>query len=149
MIERLLRKFETAKQYVPVPKIKPAGSKTPYGMIFFGTTASPCYEAGEILETEGIALDTLRLRAFPFNDEVVRFIDEHEKLFLVEQNRDGQMRRLLINECEIPPDKLVSILNFDGLPITARDIARMMRESLGQVKVTPIRRQDSANEGQS
>lgn len=137
-MERLSKKFETAKQYVPSPKIKSVGKHTPCGLIFFGTTASPCYEAAEILGEEGILLDTMRIRAFPFNEEVDQFVADHEMVFVVEQNRDGQMRRLLINECEMPPGKLVSILHFDGLPITARSIVNVMRESLGGDNVTPI-----------
>ncbi len=137
-MERLSKKFETAKGYVPTPKIKPAGKPTPYGMIFFGTTASPGYEATEILEEEGILLDTMRIRAFPFNEEVDKFVDDHELVFVVEQNRDGQMRRLLINECEMSPKKMLSVLHFDGLPITARSIVSEMRESLGGSRVTPI-----------
>ena len=140
-MERLLHKFETAKSYVPEPKIKNAANKTPFGMLFFGTTASPAYEAVEILAGEGIDIDTLRLRAFPFNEEVERYVEDHEIVFVVEQNRDGQMRRLMINECEVPPKKLVSVLNYDGLPITARSIAATMRQSLAGNNVTPIKRQ--------
>lgn len=139
-MERLLRKFETAKSYVPAPKIKPAKKKTAVGALFFGTTASPCYEAVEMLEVEGHAIDTIRIRAFPFSKEVETFIAEHEMVFVIEQNRDGQLRRLLINECELPPKKLISILHYDGLPITARSIAMSMRDSLATNKVTPIRR---------
>jgi len=130
-MERLLKKFETAKEYVPAPKIKPANKKTDYGMIFFGTTASPGYEAIEILEEEDIFLDSMRIRAFPFNKDIEEFVDDHEIIFVVEQNRDGQMRRLLINECEISPKKLVSVLHFDGLPITASKIVGVMRQSIG------------------
>ncbi len=145
-MERLLKKFETAKAFVPAPKIKHASRPTRYGMIFFGTTASPSYEATEILEEEGIMLDTMRIRAFPFNDDVEAFINRHERLFVVEQNRDGQMRRLLINECDVPPDKLVSVLHYDGIAITARTITRMMREYLGGGSVTAIRRAQSREE---
>ncbi len=137
-MDRLSKKFETAKQYVPSPKVKPAGKSTAYGMIFFGTTASPGYEAAEILEEEGILLNTMRLRAFPFNEEVDQFVAEHDLLFVVEQNRDGQMRRLLINECEMQPRKLISVLHYDGLPVTARSIVNAMRESLGGDNVRPI-----------
>ena len=115
-------------------------------MIFFGTTASPSYEAREILAGDGILFDSLRLRAFPFSDDVVKFIEEHERLFVIEQNRDGQMRRLLINECEVAPQKLTPILKYDGLPITARAIARMVRESLGGASVTPLRREGGTGE---
>ena len=145
-MERLLKKFETAKEYVPAPKIKPANKKTDYGMIFFGTTASPGYEAIEILEEEGILLDSMRIRAFPFNKDIENFVDDHELIFVVEQNRDGQMRRLLINECEISPKKLVSVLHFDGLPITASKIVGVMRQSIGHKStVVPIH---PTNEGE-
>ena len=139
-MDRLLRKFETAKQYVPEPKIKPATRATPYGALFFGTTASPAYEAVEMLAEEGIAIDTLRLRAFPFSDAVEEFIAGHETVFVIEQNRDGQMRRLLINEIDVPAnEKLVPVLNYDGLPITARQIAGVIRGTLGgSDNVTPI-----------
>ena len=103
-----------------------------------GSAWDCCYEAAEILEEEGILLDTMRLRAFPFNEEVDQFVDDHKLVFVVEQNRDGQMRRLLINECELSPKKLVSVLHFDGLPITARSIVNVMRESLGGDNITPI-----------
>jgi len=139
-VDRLLRKFETAKQYVPEPKVKPAAQATPYGALFFGTTASPAYEAVELLAGEGIHLDTLRLRAFPFTPAVEEFIAKHERVFVIEQNRDGQMRRLLINETDVPAnEKLVPILNYDGLPITARQIAAGIRSHVGGAdNVTPI-----------
>ncbi len=139
-MERLLRKFETAKQFVPAPKIKPAKNSTTYGAIFFGTTASPSYEAVEILEQEGLNVDTMRIRAFPFSQQVEKFIADHDQVFVIEQNRDGQMRRLLMNECEVSPKKLVSVLHYDGLPITARSITEIMRRSLEGSNVTPIRR---------
>jgi 2-oxoglutarate ferredoxin oxidoreductase subunit alpha len=140
-MDRLLKKFETAKQYVPKPKIKSAGKKTPYGSIFFGTTASPAYEAMEILAEEGFVIDTMRLRAFPFTREVEQFIAEHERVFIIEQNRDGQMRRLLINETSVPAkEKLYPVLEYDGLPVTARKIARVIRQALTDSNVTPLRR---------
>jgi 2-oxoglutarate ferredoxin oxidoreductase subunit alpha len=139
-VDRLLKKLETAKQYVPEPKIKPAATKTPYGVIFFGTTASPAYEAVEMLIEEGIAVDTMRLRAFPFSQAVEDFIASHEVVFVVEQNRDSQMLRLLVNETAVPSkEKLVSVLNYDGLPITARQIAAGIRTGIGGTdNVTPI-----------
>ena len=130
-MDRLLQKFATAKELVPEAKIKNAGEPTDYGVMFFGTTASPSYEAVEMLEAEGIALDTCRIRAFPFNTEVEDFISAHKRIFVIEQNRDGQMRRLLINETAVrAKSKLVPILEYDGLPITARSIAEAMRSYL-------------------
>jgi 2-oxoglutarate ferredoxin oxidoreductase subunit alpha len=145
-VDRLLRKFETAKTCVPAPKIKPASRPTKTGALFFGTTASPSYEALEILEEEGYAIDTLRLRAFPFTREVEQFLNDHDTVFVIEQNRDGQMRRLLLNESNAATrEKLVSVLNYDGLPITARHIAGHIRTRLGGANVTSIARKRSGS----
>jgi 2-oxoglutarate ferredoxin oxidoreductase subunit alpha len=79
-------------------------------------------EALQSLAREGIALDTLRVRAFPFADSVVDFVLDHDQVFVVEQNRDAQLRALLINECALDPARLIPILHYDGTPITARFI---------------------------
>jgi 2-oxoglutarate ferredoxin oxidoreductase subunit alpha len=144
-MDRLLQKFETAKDCVPKAKIKPAASPTPYGVMFFGTTASPAYEAVEMLEDEGIALDTCRIRAFPFTAELENFIRDHERIFVIEQNRDGQMRRLLLNETAVDAkSKLVPVLEYDGLPVTARKIAAIMRSYIKEASVASLadRRQE-------
>jgi len=144
-MDRLLKKFETAKSLVPAPKIKQAAMETRFGAVFFGTTASPAYEAIEILEKEGIDLDTMRIRSFPFNMDVEEFLKEHDRIFVVEQNRDGQMRRLLLNETYAPAkEKLVPILEYDGLPVTARKIATMIRNYITHGNVTPINRRRRA-----
>ncbi len=121
-MQRLLRKFETAKAHVPAPVITPAKEKTRFGVIHFGSTAPAMSEALAALETDGLHLDVMRLRAFPFPDSVADFINNHDQVFLVEQNRDAQMRMLLVNECGIDPARFVSILHYDGTPITARYI---------------------------
>jgi len=122
VMQRLLRKFETAKSLVPAPVIHQAAEKTGYGVIYFGSTAPAMDEALAALEEEGLHLNTLRLRAFPFSEAVSEFINAHEQIFLVEQNRDAQMRMLLVNECGVDPARFISILNYDGTPITARFI---------------------------
>jgi len=145
-VDRLLRKFETAKQYVPRPKthppiaVKKPKTKLKLGALFFGTSASPSYEAVETLAVEGYPIDTMRIRAFPFHESLDRFIHEHDLVFMIEQNRDGQMRRLIINECEIPPGKLTPVLNYSGTPITARAIAQQIREALNtkSAKIVPL-----------
>lgn len=135
-VDRLLRKFQTAKTYVPKPKthppieVKKPKTKLKLGALFFGTSASPSYEAVEMLAEEGYPIDTMRIRAFPFHDSLDKFIHDHDEVFVIEQNRDGQMRRLIINECEIPPGKLTSVLNYSGTPITARTIAEQIRKAL-------------------
>lgn len=148
-VDRLLRKFETAKEYVPRPKTHPpievGNPKTDLrlGALFFGTSASPSYEAVETLADEGYPIDTMRIRAFPFHASLDRFIHDHDLVFVIEQNRDGQMRRLIINECEIPPGKLIPVLNYSGTPITARAIARDIRAQLNTkgADVVPLHRE--------
>ncbi len=135
-VDRLLRKFETAKSYVPEPKthppveVKKPKSRKKLGALFFGTSASPAYEAVEMLAEEGYPIDTMRLRAFPFHKSLDEFIREHDVVFVIEQNRDGQMRQLIMNECHVSPDKLASVLNYSGIPITARTIANQIRQAL-------------------
>ena len=122
-MERLLRKFDTAKSLVPQPVVAQSDIPAKRGAIYFGSTSPAMAEAVEALREDGIALDTLRLRAFPFPESVREFIDAHETVFVVEQNRDGQMRSLLVNEFGIDPARLVAVLHYDGTPITARFIA--------------------------
>jgi 2-oxoglutarate ferredoxin oxidoreductase subunit alpha len=127
-VERLLRKFQTAATLVPQPVVKVAAEPTRLGVIYFGSTSPAMAEALEVLEQQGIHLDAMRLRAFPFPESVSEFIRVHDKVFVVEQNRDAQMRTLLVNELEIDPARLVKVLHFDGTPITARFITRAITE---------------------
>ena len=139
-MQRLLRKFETAKDLVPRPLQANADKPTKYGVIYFGSTSPAMDEAIELLEANGHALDRLRVRAFPFHSSVTSFIGEHDFVFVVEQNRDGQLRSLVVNECNIDPVRLVPILHYDGTPITARYIARAIGDHLDALKVTPLRK---------
>lgn len=112
-------------------------------MIFFGTSTAATLEATDMLAASGIHLDAMRLRAFPFSDAVVEFIANHERTFVVEQNRDGQMRKLLIIEADIDPEKLVSVTHYDGMSITARAVVSHIRNALGGssgATITPLRR---------
>jgi 2-oxoglutarate ferredoxin oxidoreductase subunit alpha len=127
-MQRLLRKFETAKSLVPQPVRKDAKRATDYGVIYFGSTAAAIDEALEVLEGQGKHLDALRLRAFPFPDAVFDFIAAHDRVFVVEQNRDGQIRGMLVNEGGVDPAKLPAVLHYDGTPITARFIAGAIAE---------------------
>jgi len=129
-MERLLHKFKTAAVLVPQPVLRNAKQKTSWGVIYFGSTSPAMHEALDVLEEEGIHVDALRLRAFPFPESVHRFIAGHDKVFVAEQNRDAQMRSLLINELEIDPARLVRVLHYDGTPITARFIARAIRHGV-------------------
>jgi 2-oxoglutarate/2-oxoacid ferredoxin oxidoreductase subunit alpha len=127
-VERLLLKFKTAATLVPQPVLQAAASPTPYGVIYFGSTTPAMEEALEVLTALDIPLDAMRLRAFPFPDSVAQFIDSHDAVFVVEQNRDAQMRSLLVNELGIDPARLIPVLHFDGTPITARFITRSIME---------------------
>ena len=129
-MQRLLRKFETAKSVVPGPVVRKAGATTKIGAIYFGSTSPAMDEALASLESQGVHLDTLRLRAFPFADEVVEFINAHDQVFVIEQNRDAQMQKMIVNECGIDPARLPSILHYDGTPITARFITEAIFDRL-------------------
>jgi 2-oxoglutarate ferredoxin oxidoreductase subunit alpha len=138
-MERLQRKFASAKQLVPQPVERRAGRNAAAGVIYFGSTSPAMDEAVAALRTRGIDLDTLRLRAFPFADSVRTFIERHERVFVVEQNRDAQMRALLVNELGIDPAKLVPVLHYDGTPITARFIAQAIADR-AEVFRLPLRK---------
>ena len=119
MLSRLTKKFQTASSTVPAPVFNQEKNISSVGIIYFGSTDCSMQEALDDLEEQNIDVDAMRIRSFPFNLEVWEFIEDHDLLFIVEQNRDGQMRTLLMAEGGIIPDKLVSILCFDGQPITA------------------------------
>ncbi|RYF17257.1 MAG: 2-oxoacid:acceptor oxidoreductase subunit alpha [Comamonadaceae bacterium] len=123
-MERLLRKFRTAAELVPQPVVRRAERDTGLGVIYFGSTSPAMHEALEELAAQGIHLDAMRLRAYPFPDSVADFIARHDRVFVVEQNRDAQMRTLLVDELEAEPARLVKVLHYDGTPITARFIAQ-------------------------
>lgn len=127
-VERLLRKFRTAADLVPQPVIRKASRPSRLGVIYFGSTSPAMHEALDVLPDAGIHLDALRLRAFPFPESVAAFVAEHDVVYVVEQNRDAQMRQLLVNELEIDPAKLIRVLHFDGTPITARFITRAISD---------------------
>ena len=121
-MERLLRKFETARRLLPRPVLKAAAKPTRVGVIHYGSTAQAMDEAQALLAREGLNVDTLRIRAFPLALEIAEFVREHEQVFVVEQNRDAQMRTLMTTDLELAPAQLTSILHFGGMPITARFI---------------------------
>ena len=103
-------------------------------------TSPAMAEAEGLLEERGVAVDLCRLRGYPFADEVATFIAAHEQVFVVEQNRDAQMRTLLVNELGVDPARLVPVLHYDGTPITARFIAGEIGSRADGGNVTPIDR---------
>ncbi|HQC97631.1 MAG TPA: 2-oxoacid:acceptor oxidoreductase subunit alpha, partial [Aquabacterium sp.] len=138
-VQRLLKKFATAATIVPQPVVRTAAKKSRLGVLYFGSTAPAMDEALTALSAAGIHLDAMRLRAFPFPDSVNDFIASHDHVFVVEQNRDAQMRSLLINELEIDPAWLIKVLHYDGTPITARFITQAITEHVHALAVAPRR----------
>ena len=143
-VQRLLKKFETAASLVPKPVWRKAAKKTRLGVIYFGSTSPAMAEALEVLTESGIHLDALRLRAFPFPESVKEFLDLHDEVFVVEQNRDAQMHCLLVNELDVDPARLVRVLHFDGTPITARFISRAITQHVHAEVVSPKRKSKEA-----
>lgn len=129
-MERLLRKFETAADLVPQPVLRPAQQATRLGVIYYGSTTPAMREALDVLERNGVHVDAMRLCAFPFPAVVRQFLLQHDKVFVVEQNRDAQMRSLLINELGADPAQLVRVLHYDGTPITARFIIQAIHDQV-------------------
>ncbi len=119
VLDRIRRKFETAQALVPKPEVTIRDKSGKTGLIYFGSTAPAVREALDALEREGIKVNALRIKAFPFTRDVVSFCAMHERVFVVEQNRDAQMRSLLMTEADVPGAKLIPALNYDGMPLTA------------------------------
>jgi len=119
---------------VPQPIIRKASQATSFGVIYFGSTSPAMREAMDVLEIEGVHLDGMRLQAFPFPQVVTDFIASHSHVFVVEQNRDAQMRTMLVDELNVDPARLIKILHYDGTPITARFIANAIRGTLAKLK---------------
>jgi 2-oxoglutarate/2-oxoacid ferredoxin oxidoreductase subunit alpha len=139
-MQRLLRKFDTAKDLVPRPLQANAEKATKFGVIYYGSTSPAMDEAIHLLQANGHTLDRMRVRAFPFHSSVTSFLADHDFVFVVEQNRDAQLRTLIVNECGVDPVRLVPVLHYDGTPITARFIAQSIGEHLAALKVTPLRK---------
>jgi 2-oxoglutarate ferredoxin oxidoreductase subunit alpha len=122
-MDRLSRKFDTARKFVPAP-VKEVSGTSKIGVIAYGTTHWAMIESHDQLAKEyGVKIDYLRLRAYPFNQEVHEFIRNHERVYVVEQNRDGQMHELL--KLDVAPDQVVKlrrVLHYNGLPLDARSI---------------------------
>jgi 2-oxoglutarate ferredoxin oxidoreductase subunit alpha len=137
-MQRLLRKFETAKTLVPAPIRRDAKRATKTGAIYFGSTTPAMHEGLDALAAQNRHVDALRLRAFPFADSVFDFIAAHDQVFVVEQNRDGQLRTLLVNEGGVDPAKLVPVLHYDGTPITARYIADEIKLTMDAGRRAPV-----------
>jgi len=142
-MERLLHKWETAKTYLPEAKINTVEGGSKVGVVYYGTSEAASLEAAEWLSEDDLGVDTLGIKAFPFTKAIDQFIEEHDVVFVVEQNRDAQMRTLLINEGDIMPSKLVSVLHYDGSPVTASIINEQIKAYLNDANITEFSRKKS------
>jgi 2-oxoglutarate ferredoxin oxidoreductase subunit alpha len=131
-MNRLMTKWETAKKIMPEPRLYQKENQQEVGMLFFGTSTYSSEEAKDLLGAKGIHLDAIRIKSFPFGEATEAFIQSHKLVFIIEQNRDGQLRSLIINEMQTNPAKLIPVLNYDGMPITADEITSQISNYLKQ-----------------
>ena len=139
-MQRLLRKFDTAKQLVPRPLLHPSEKPARFGAIYYGSTSPAMQEALDVLATRGIHINALRVRGFPFREEINDFVNSHPWVFVVEQNRDAQLKTLLVNEAKVNPTRLLSVLHYDGTPITARFIVEQISQHASSRTVVPLKK---------
>ena len=135
-MSRILKKFEGAHKFLPSPIFKQETNASANGIIYFGSTEAVMQESLDELTSLGFPIDAMRIRAFPFNADVWDFIDQHKSIFIVEQNRDAQMKTLVVAEGNINPDKLISVLCFDGAPITAKFICNSIIDVLSDKNIS-------------
>jgi 2-oxoglutarate ferredoxin oxidoreductase subunit alpha len=121
VLDRLVRKFSTAKRYMPKPVVRGDG-KAKAAIVSIGSCDGAVREALDVIEARGIYLDYMRVRAFPFDEEVERFLADHEIIYVVEQNRDAQLKSLLTLETRVDKAKLRSLLHYSGLPVSSKFI---------------------------
>jgi 2-oxoglutarate/2-oxoacid ferredoxin oxidoreductase subunit alpha len=141
-MQRLLKKFETAKTLVPKAVLTPSKEPARFGAIYYGSTSPAMAEALDALSRQGIYVNALRVRSFPFQDEIFDFVASHSKVFVIEQNRDAQLKTLLVNDAGINPASLISVLHYDGTPITARFITAEIVEIVAALNVRPLVKKD-------
>ena len=126
-LDRLARKFETIREALPDPVVD--GEKSKLGIVAFGSTFNAIQEARERLREAGLEVDFLRVRALPLNQKVTKFVGGHERVYVIEMNRDGQLYDLL--RLHLPAElvgRLTSIRRYDGQPIPADAITRPILE---------------------
>jgi len=142
VLDRLMRKWATAKRLVPRAIID-ATPNSKVGIVSVGSCDGAIREARDLLSSRGVALDYMRVRSFPFSEDVERFLAAHELLFVVEQNRDAQLRSLLTLETTVDKTKLRSLLHYSGLPISSAFIvdgvlAELQPERMAQAKISGV-----------
>jgi 2-oxoglutarate/2-oxoacid ferredoxin oxidoreductase subunit alpha len=144
VMERLARKIDGSAERLPVPEIRTVAGAT-IGIISMGGCHRAVLEAIERLAEEGIPVDYLRVRAFPFTPEVGSFLQAHERVFVVEQNRDGQLASLLSLETGYPRHALEKVGGMGGLPLSAREVVREILGALGLAAAPPVVQPRRAN----
>lgn len=130
VLDRIRHKWETAKDLMPKPEYSSQKPKHPAALLYFGSSAPAVLEAREMLRGQGVELDWVRLRGFPFDPGLIDWLRAHDTVLVMEQNRDGQMRKLLGAEGEVEPDRMRSVLCFDGMPPTAADLVQGVLQAL-------------------
>ena len=137
VMDRLLKKVKSAAEHLPMPEVH--GESSPYGMISIGGCHWAVLEARDDLLGRDVEIDYLRVKGFPFNQVVEDFLASHEKVFVIEQNRDEQLRKMLLIETDCPKEKLVSITNYGGQPLSKghvlEGIAHHLQMSLIEVSL--------------
>ena len=131
VIDRLLVKWDTARSMVPGPAIEYSKCNST-AILSVGSCDGAVKEALIRLKEKNIDMNYCRVKAFPFNNDVKNFIDRHERIYVVEQNRDGQLRSLLMIDVDADPKKLISILHYDGMPIDAEFIFDKIKEEIAK-----------------
>jgi len=133
VVDRLRRKFDTAKELVPAPEVH-ASDKCRTGFLTIGSCDNAVKEARAMLAESGVHTNYLRVKGFPFGKEVQDYLDSHDRIYVVEQNRDAQLRSLLMLETRVDPNKLVPVLHYDGLPILAKTVVDGVSQDLARGK---------------
>jgi 2-oxoglutarate ferredoxin oxidoreductase subunit alpha len=133
-MDRLIKKWVTARDYVPASHVYQQENESEYGILFFGTSQYSAEEAMDTLKAHNQKFDGIRIKAFPFDPIAIQFLEQHPYVFVIEQNRDAQMKSLIMIELGISAERLISILNYDGLPITATNIVNQITHSLERVE---------------
>tara|TARA_B110000438_G_scaffold82717_1_gene82454 strand:+ start:1255 stop:3087 length:1833 start_codon:yes stop_codon:yes gene_type:complete len=131
-LSRILKKYQGAIKYLPKAVFKQDINASSVGVIYFGSTEASMQESLDQLSISGHPIDAMRIRSFPFGPEVWEFIDQHDSLFVIEQNRDAQMKTLILAEAKVNHKKLISVLCFDGAPITAAFISKTIMKYLSK-----------------
>jgi len=132
VMDRLLVKWETAKNLVPPPVVRRSKKETRTAILSIGSCDGAIREAIDGLNAQGISVNYMRVRAFPFSEKVEAFLENHDRIFVIEQNRDAQLKSLLINETRVEKKQLVSILNYDGMPMSPDIIEKTISETVAK-----------------